>query len=265
LDFSLIDSYRDAVNRDFSLRSHQERLQSGDLRVEELLPNHLGNDQKTPKTLIQFWDNNPPKEIKKLIRHNRKIAKKSGLKYILFNERKARKYLKRTYHDEALSFFDAAPHPAMKADIFRIVYLLDTGGIYLDADMALRKPITLGNLPLPVLFQRTHKPARNILNWFLLAPPRCRLFERILDQMLGNLRKVEKFSDGTIPHKKILSLTGPLLVTKCVSQHILSDAFHSRDFIILDHEPLTSLVMPGPNLLKRKLEYKKTEKHWQNR
>src|SRR5690606_22748512 len=93
-----------------------------------------------PRRLVQFWDSSVPADVERLLVHNSKLCGQNGYSYVLYTEDSARVFLKSNgFLPEVLTAFDAAPHPVIKADIFRLAEISVNGGFYLDADMIIRE------------------------------------------------------------------------------------------------------------------------------
>src|SRR5205085_4123364 len=57
-----------------------------------------------------------------------------GFAYILFDEERAREFVKTEYESRHLEAYDLCNHPAMKSDLFRLAYLYRHGGIFVDSE-----------------------------------------------------------------------------------------------------------------------------------
>lgn len=83
--------------------------------------------------IVQFWDKDIPDDVEAITRN----WANSGHQYQLFNERSAHKYILGNLGSTYAAVFLRCSHPAMKADFFRLAYLANEGGIYVDADECL--------------------------------------------------------------------------------------------------------------------------------
>jgi hypothetical protein len=91
------------------------------------------------KTIIQYWDFDVPNDIGGYMNKVKEIN--CSLGYQLFDFNDARDFIKENSSELILSFFDSTPKAAFQADIFRLVYLLHNGGIWIDADELAKDPI----------------------------------------------------------------------------------------------------------------------------
>lgn len=88
-----------------------------------------------PRTIIQFWDN--PHAIPADVQSCMKTwdsLEMSGFTHVCFNDYSARKVISQNFSSRYVQAFDSCRHPAMRADYFRLCYMLLYGGIYIDAD-----------------------------------------------------------------------------------------------------------------------------------
>lgn len=91
--------------------------------------------QGVPKTIVQFWHDlgELPEDIEECIASWTRWTT-SGFTHRLFDECSARAFIGRSLDARHELAFDRCYHPAMKADYFRLCYLLAEGGCYVDAD-----------------------------------------------------------------------------------------------------------------------------------
>lgn len=91
--------------------------------------------QGPPKTIVQFWHDlgELPEDIAECIT-SWTLWTKSGFTHYLFDERGAQTFIADSLGARHERAFDRCYHPAMRADYFRLCYLLIEGGLYVDAD-----------------------------------------------------------------------------------------------------------------------------------
>lgn len=134
-----------------------------------------------PKRLVQFWDKDIPSEVEILLVRNAQLCKIYGYNYFLYSESSARLFLKSHGFDSiVVEAFDAAPHPAIKADLFRLAEISVNGGFYLDADMVLRETFfNVVNKGSSVFFKWSMGDRRNVCNWFFGGSGNGTFFENL--------------------------------------------------------------------------------------
>ena len=91
--------------------------------------------------------------------------------YIFFDDKDVEEFLKKEYHPQILDKFLSFKRGAHKADLFRLCWLYKNGGVYVDIDTHLLKPIDeiiMGKdliIPLTIV----NGKRRRLLNCFMVA------------------------------------------------------------------------------------------------
>ncbi|MBO0411246.1 hypothetical protein JZO81_09270 [Enterococcus hulanensis] len=87
--------------------------------------------KEIPKQIIQYWDDKSiPEDVSSVM----DTWSKSGISKVIYNKFSAKIFINK-YGDKTQALaFDMCTHPAMRADFFRLCYLYERGGIYIDAD-----------------------------------------------------------------------------------------------------------------------------------
>ena len=93
---------------------------------------------KSGLEVVQYWEGAfLPAHVKKF---GNQIKALQG-EYNIYNKSSAIRFIEEFYGDEFSRLFDMAWHPAMQADIFRILYCAKRNAVYVDADWCLNKRI----------------------------------------------------------------------------------------------------------------------------
>jgi mannosyltransferase OCH1-like enzyme len=94
--------------------------------------------------IVRFWHdpNGPPPDVAECLDSWRQAASAAGAELLLFDDDRARSFIAEHYGKTTSRAYDTCPHPAMRADLFRLCWLVACGGVYVDADDAL-----VGQLP----------------------------------------------------------------------------------------------------------------------
>jgi mannosyltransferase OCH1-like enzyme len=79
---------------------------------------HSATKVNIPRTIVQFWDD----------------LAKANFSHIVFDDNEACLFISNSFNEKYLAAFDKCYHPAMRCDYFRLCYLLQKGGFYIDAD-----------------------------------------------------------------------------------------------------------------------------------
>jgi tetratricopeptide (TPR) repeat protein len=204
-----------------------------------------------PKFIGQFWDKGePPADICAIMatwpQHN------PDYQLVRFDLGSAASFLRQHFPAEVHAAFSRQLEPAQRADLFRLAWLYQVGGVYVDADDRCLAP--LANL-LParanaVFYQEDLGTLGN--NFIAVAPGN----EIILYALKAAVLAVNR-GDSDI----LWLSTGPGLLTRALAQHIAARG--------------TTTLPPGMAVLQRHVlhqvlaphcvaRYKKTKLHWAN-
>lgn len=154
-----------------------------------------------PAAVMQFWDRNPPREIDAARRAWRDRYRDA---YAFCDADAAGAFVEQHHGPAMRRRFDAAWHPALKADIFRLAWLSVAGGLYVDADM----------MPGTAILARSRTAAVSATN-----VPRCCVTTGILfgtgaDRIwTGFLEAIMRDLDPAKP-APINGLSGPAALTR---------------------------------------------------
>lgn len=216
---------------------------------------------RPPRILHQYWDRDPPRQIHELMAHCGRVCCSAGVEHRVWDAISGAQLLEQGFPEIVRRAFDVAPHAAMKSDILRMAILYRHGGVYLDADMALRAQ-TGAHLWLSftdaLLFKWNLKDRHNTPTWCLGFRPDHDLAGNALMHMSERMvMAVAADGDGAI--KRALAL-GPGALTEALGGWIAARG--SEGITILDVDEAYKMVQNGPELLKAPLDYKKTALHW---
>lgn len=215
-----------------------------------------------PIILHQYWDQDPPKQISTLLRHNAKLCRKWSLTHEVWDRPRAEAFLQRHW-PQHLDLFRAAPHPAMASDLLRLCLIDTFSGLYLDADMALnprggeRLP---GLLHEGLIFKWTGESRRNVPNWCFGFRKSHPMLRYVLEQTAVSMGAAIK-ADPQAALRDILTVSGPGRFTIAIAQWLEQHGC-PPGFLVIPAEKTGSLVVNGPEILKKPLAYKETAKHW---
>lgn len=88
--------------------------------------------ETVPRRIMQFWDQETiPTEVQECMASWRAIP---DFDHVIFDDARAREFIRVEYEARHLEAYDLCNHPAMKSDLFRLAYLYHQGGVYIDAD-----------------------------------------------------------------------------------------------------------------------------------
>ena len=194
------------------------------------------------------------------MRRVEEVCRETGYEHVAYDLEGARARLAAT--DAAwVDAFDGAFHPSMQADILRVVELAHHGGIYIDADMTLSRPLPFAPPPVPLFAQWAHGSRTNVANWFLCAPLGDPVLRAILQRMARKLAQAPREADGRFVKQSLLGLTGPVMLSRALERHIRADP-DARDVAVMPVRWCHSFVEPARRFLQAKVEYKSSGLHW---
>lgn len=150
------------------------------LEIEEV---ELG--EKVPRQIMQTYkslDKVPPFVIKNIKKDN------PDWDYHFFSDEEAEEFLKKEYPPQILEKFKSFSRGAHKADLFRLCWLYKNGGVYVDIDTHLLKPIDkiVGEkeLIIPLTYMKQDK---RLLNCFMV----CRKGDPLILKCIYSIMKID--------------------------------------------------------------------------
>ena len=90
---------------------------------------------RIPKVIVQFWHDrrNIPSDVQECLDSWADLLS-AGFTRTLFDDKGAAVFIDQYFSATHTAAFNRCFHPAMRCDYFRLCYLLERGGFYLDAD-----------------------------------------------------------------------------------------------------------------------------------
>ncbi|WP_198007895.1 glycosyltransferase family 32 protein [Methylovulum miyakonense] len=255
------------IKQDIPLLSVKDSIVAVE-RFQEVSSSSI-NDTSIPLRIFQYWDNdNPPDQVQTLIDRNRFLCKSANIDYVLLNDFEARRCLKKYFSEDVYKAYDLSPHPAMKCDLFRLCYLYQYGGFYLDADMVLTEKFSelfsiKGDL---AVFKWDIHNIVGICNWLIGSIPFCPIIGFAIQKVSESIIQACENNIGNVL-QHTLAISGPALFTRVIGSYIANKEPIPNEFSALpvSIEAISyglSLVQNGPNFLKKPLDYRKTNLHW---
>ena len=88
-----------------------------------------------PRVIVQFWDDSRaiPSDVSECLDSWEPLAER-GFTRVLFDDHAARRFISSRLGAPHVEAFDRCRHPAMRCDYFRLCYISQCGGFYIDAD-----------------------------------------------------------------------------------------------------------------------------------
>ena len=170
------------------------------------------DDVRIPKIIMQTWkDRNIPDHWKEspvsIAQHM------PDWKYVLMTDEDNREFVAEHFPD-FLPYYDNFPYPIQRADAIRACWLYVHGGIYMDLDFVVQKP-------LDPLFRSDNElyviPSGNvpttITNSFMASKPGCKVWLTYIEEMK---KALPYWAYGK--HLKVMASTGPLCFSRSIGK-----------------------------------------------
>jgi mannosyltransferase OCH1-like enzyme len=261
-----------AFIEDHTLRS---RLVRGLINTTNRSELHSGSEATIPRTIVQFWNNAKeiPLDVKECI-DSWQSLEDSGFTHTLFDDQSAADFIRQYFGPRQVLAFEKCSHPAMRADYFRLCFMSQAGGMYVDADdLYLGEPIEhlfSDNLlklqplcydipsdsmadPITTASQEDDSKIFYVNNNPLVAPPGHTIIEDALN------RATSSVLSASIEDRDIQKLTGPGNLTISLVTHAteLGQKRAMKDFVLLKDWDATAIS-------KWPLEYRADSRNWRN-
>jgi tetratricopeptide (TPR) repeat protein len=205
------------------------------------------SDARIPRRIVQYWDSEEvPPDIAVLMQSWR--TQNPNYDYVLFNDVSARRFLQDRTSPEIVRAFELVKHPAQRADLFRLAYLAQEGGFYVDADDRCLGNIGLlysDDASLAVYQENYGTVANNFLGASRNHPVIVRALELAVEAMLRG------------DHDIVWLSTGPGLLTRAFTQVLAATGTLLDSTIVRELGEMQRFVgLHCPAL------YKRTHQHW---
>lgn len=133
--------------------------------------------------------------------------------YVLMTDKDNREFVKKHFPD-FLPYYDRFEYPIQRADAVRYCWLAINGGIYMDLDIELLKPLD----PLfisdnDVYLVSSGNLSSSITNSFMASKPGVKLWYDVIEEMK---KPVSWWAIGK--HWKVMNSTGPLMLNRVVKR-----------------------------------------------
>ena len=199
-----------------------------------------------PKTIIQFWDRDLPADVARLCDAWRDAH--PDFAYRLYGNKEARA-LVGDVSKSALTAYDRAREPAMKADIFRLAALFAFGGCYVDADDRCLAPLE-GTFGASVELVASQEDFGTIGNDFIAAAPGHPVLKSALEEAVDAANRGD--------NDMIWLSTGPGAMTRSVGKFLAADLDRQLPTVAaLELWQLRRHTAPDHSL-----SYRQTRRHW---
>jgi tetratricopeptide (TPR) repeat protein len=202
-----------------------------------------------PRTVAQYWDAaQPPADIASIMKSW--PQQNPGYRHLVFDDLRARAFLHAHHAPEVLHAYHRATAPAMKADLFRLAFLLTEGGVYADADDRCTQPLA-PLLPAGAALVLYREYLGTLGNNFMAAAPGNPVLRRALADAAAAINR----GDQDI----IWLSTGPGLITRSLAAACAAETW--------DTLRANTVIWPRRTVLRHisihcLAGYKESNQHW---
>ena len=235
-----------------------------------------GSRPKAPRLLVQFWNDASavPDDVQSCL-DSWASLEGAGFERTLFDDTSARRFIADHLSSLHVRAFDRCDHPAMRADYFRLCFMLRVGGLYVDADdeyqggdvepLIDRRRLQLQALcydsasdsmieaAVAVADKATADRTFYVNNNPLVSAPEHPLIARALERSTARLLSTSRAD------RDIQSLTGPGNLTASLVAHAMAQDAGRR---VRDFDLLTS--WDAVAVSKWPLDYRADGRNWRN-
>ncbi|MEC5158121.1 glycosyltransferase family 32 protein [Chryseobacterium sp. MP_3.2] len=175
--------------------------------------------------------------------------------YFLYDDIDIQDFFREEFGPEYLQAYNQLTIGAAKADFFRYAILYKKGGVYLDVDSGMSKPLRKLILPIDVALLSVERHVHFYCQWALIFDKGHPFLKKTLEQVLENIQQ-HKF-----PHD-VHATTGPTAFTKAINDclkrnpeipHRIFDGIEYRGFLKFKYK------------LGKFFLYSKKSEHWKKK
>jgi mannosyltransferase OCH1-like enzyme len=184
------------------------------------------NKQLITKTVYQTWKTTQlPAAVEAL--RQKHIVENPSFSFVLYDDDDIEHYIESNFSSEVVQAFRKLRIGPAKADFFRYCVMYVDGGVYLDLDTALMKPLSnlLEEASPGGLISREANPGV-FLQWMLVSPPKTNLMKTAIEICVFNIKRKAT--------NDIFWLTGPGVFTTAVNLEVTQHLVHHIPYFLPD-------------------------------
>ena len=165
-----------------------------------------------PKIIMQTWKNeNIPDKWSESPLSIRKHM--PDWKYVLMTDDDNRRFVAEHFPD-FLDTYDSFEYPIQRADAIRACWLYVNGGVYMDLDFVIKRPLDdLFESDCQAYFVSSGNISSSKTNSFMASKPGCMIWIEYIEEMK---KKAPNWAFGK--HFKVMSTTGPMALTRVLNK-----------------------------------------------
>jgi|SRR3989344_1245397 len=166
-----------------------------------------------PRNIFQTWKNNdPPDHWKDSPSSIRKYM--PYWNYFFFTDEDNLNFVKKHFPEYLLTY-NSFPYPIQRVDMVRVMYLYIYGGVYMDLDYAVNKPLdSLFYDKKNLYFLPSSNSPEYFTNSFMASIPKHPFWLKYLENMTKPAP-----SWAIVNHLEVMFTTGPVILTKTIQEN----------------------------------------------
>lgn len=137
--------------------------------------------------------------------------------YMFWDDTDCRKLVSK-YFPNFLSVFDAYQYPIQRADAVRYMMMYVYGGIYVDMDIACKKPVDSLFYKISDIYLLRTPNTGIITNCFMASKPGCNFWLHVIQMMIERARNPSTL--WVTRHVEIMNTTGPAMLQSAYDDYI---------------------------------------------
>ena len=171
-------------------------------------------------------------------------------RYEFYNDERIEAFLKKEYAPDVYNAYSKLAIGAAKGDFFRYAILYKTGGVYMDIDGAILRP--LHNIILPedsAIITRENVKEFRYVQWALVYDKGHPFMKKTLDQCIDNIKH------NRYPHD-VHRMTGPTAYTEAIQESLKENPTIEHRVFGFDYERKKKGVLIPKHFLNRVMYFR---------
>jgi inositol phosphorylceramide mannosyltransferase catalytic subunit len=174
-------------------------------------------------------------------------------RYEFYDDQRIEDFLKSEYPDEIYKAYKKLAIGAAKADFFRYAILYKTGGVYVDIDGAVLRPLSLIIKPDDeAIITRERNPGLYV-QWALIYGKEHPIIKRTMEKCVDNI------SNNRFPYR-VEAMTGPPVYSQAIEECIVENPQMKYRIFGTDYERKVKQVIIPKHFLNSIIYFRK--EHW---
>lgn len=185
------------------------------------------SNENIERNIFQTYKENDLESCPDFMREcaNSWIEKNKNYRYIYISDNDAQKFIYDKYGKENFELFMNVGNKIMQADIIRLVYIYEFGGVYADMDTVCNESIDSW-IDDDYDFLIAPESNHNFVQWFFISKSKNPILKNTIDEIFINLKNNRYLG---LPHA-VVGITGPFAFTRNILNFYgITDRMDIRD------------------------------------